>query len=154
MLTPVEKKIIHYIQGDIPLVSDPFAKIAEQVGISEEECISIINTMKKKGLIRRFGATLRHQQAGYSSNVMIAWKIPEDKIDETGALFSSFRNVSHCYYRPTKADWPYNIYTMIHGKDPEENKQLAENMSEASGIKDYICLSSIKELKKTSMSYF
>jgi len=154
MLTQIEKKIIHYIQDDIPLTEAPFAHIAEQVGISEEECISIIDNMKKQGIIRRFGATLRHQQAGYDSNVMVAWNIPEDKIDEAGAVFSSFRNVSHCYYRPSKGDWPYNIYTMIHGKKLEENEQLAEKMSEISGMKDYILLPSIKELKKTSMSYF
>ena len=154
MLTEIEKKIIHCIQDDIPLVKTPFAHIAEQAGISEEECISIIKEMKKQGIIRRFGATLRHQQAGYGFNVMVVWNIPEDKIDETGAVFSGFRYVSHCYYRPPKGDWPYNMYTMIHGKGLEENEQLAEKMSEASGIKDYILLPSIKELKKTSMSYF
>ena len=154
MLTEVEKKIIHCIQDDIPLAEAPFAHIAEQAGISEEECISIIREMKKQGIIRRFGATLRHQQAGYNFNVMVVWNIPEDKIDETGAIFAGFRNVSHCYYRPPKGDWPYNIYTMIHGRGLEENEQLAEEMSEASGIKDYILLPSIKELKKTSMSYF
>ena len=154
MFTQVEKKIIHHIQGDIPLVEAPFAHIAEQVGISEEECISIIDGMKKQGVIRRFGATLRHQHAGYVFNVMVVWNVPEDKIDEAGAVLSSFNNVSHCYYRPPKEDWPYNIYTMIHGKSLKENQLLAEKMSEASGKKDYILLPSIKELKKTSMSYF
>jgi siroheme decarboxylase len=149
-----DKKIIGLIQGDIPLHPEPFAVMARTIGISEAEFISRVEDLKKRGVIRRFGATLRHQEAGYRSNAMVAWSVPEERLEEVGEALARRREVTHCYQRNPQGDWPYNLYTMIHGSSREECRKIAEKMSESVGIKEYRLLFSEKEFKKTSMAYF
>ena len=154
MVNELDKKIIGLIQGDLPLHPRPFAVMAEKIGISEDEFVERVRSLKKRGIIRRFGATLRHQEAGFSSNAMMAWIVPDDKIDETGRMMSEFREVTHCYHRRPQKDWKYNLYTMIHGDSRDECHEIARRMSELSGIEKYSLLFSDEEFKKTSMEYF
>lgn len=154
MVDELDKKIISFIQGDLPLDKRPFALVAEKAGISEEEYIERIQNLKKSGIIRRFGATLRHQEAGFSSNAMIAWLVPDDRIDEVGEILAQFKEVTHCYQRNPQSDWRYNLYTMVHGSSRDECYKMAERMSRSVGIDEYTLLFSEKEFKKTSMQYF
>ena len=154
MIEDIDKKIISQIQKDLPVHPQPFALMAEKIGISEKEFIERVKRLKKDGIIRRFGATLRHQEAGFKANAMIAWKAPESIIGEMGKTLAGFREVSHCYHRAAKGDWPYNLYTMVHGGSRDECREIAEQMSTATGLSNYAVLFSEKEFKKTSMEYF
>ena len=154
MVDEVDKKVIRLIQGDLPLAPRPFAVLAEAVGISEETCIETVRDLKKRGILRRFGATLRHQEAGFSSNAMVAWHVPEQRVREVGETLAGFREVTHCYQRKSRENWPYNLYTMIHGSSREACLEIAARMSETAGVEDYDLLFSEKEFKKTSMQYF
>ena len=154
MLTDLEKKVIASIQGDIPIVSRPYQVLAQAIDISEETFIETLQHLTDRGIIRRFGATLRHQKSGFAANAMTAWQVDEDRIEEVGEIMASFRAVSHCYRRDPADGWPYNLYTMIHGKSEEECHETARQMSEKSGVQTYQLLFSRRELKKTSMQYF
>jgi DNA-binding Lrp family transcriptional regulator len=154
LINQLEKKIISLIQGDIPLVERPFAVMAEKIGLSEEEFLDQVNNLKTKGVIRRFGATLRHQEAGFSSNVMVAWLVPDERIEEVGKTLAAFRAVTHCYHRKPQEDWRYNLYTMIHGSSREACCRIAERMGRKVGITEFELLFSEEEFKKTSMAYF
>jgi DNA-binding Lrp family transcriptional regulator len=110
--------------------------------------------MIKSGVVRRFGATLYHKEAGIKSNAMIAWLVPDDRIEETGKTLTGFKEVSHCYQRLPQKDWKYNLYTMIHGENDADCHEIARYMSQQVGIEDYLLLFSEKEFKKTSMEYF
>ena len=154
MIEELDKKVISLIQKDLPVHPQPFSLMAEKIGISEEEFIERVKHLKNRGIIRRFGATLRHQEAGFKANAMIAWKSPESVVREMGKTLADFREVSHCYHRPPKGDWPYNLYTMVHGGSRDECREIAEQMSAATGLSDYAVLFSEKEFKKTSMEYF
>ena len=154
MIEDIDKKIISQIQKDLPVHPQPFALMAEKIGISEEVFIERVKSLKQSGIIRRFGATLRHQEAGFKANAMIAWNAPEETIREMGKTLASFREVSHCYHRAPKGDWPYNLYTMVHGGSRNECREIAERLSSATGLTEYAVLFSEKEFKKTSMEYF
>jgi len=154
MIDPLDKQIIAQIQGDIPVEPSPFETIAKRLGISETLLLSRIRRLKESGVIRRFGATLRHQEAGFSSNAMVAWRVPEGRIDEVGETLAQLSAVTHCYHRPPQGDWPYNLYTMIHGNSREQCREIAAAMAERVQIEDYAVLFSEKEFKKTSMAYF
>jgi DNA-binding Lrp family transcriptional regulator len=154
MIDERDKTIIGLIQGDLPLQKKPFAKMAESIGMTEIEFLKRIRALKASGVIRRFGATLRHQEAGFSSNAMVAWIVPDDRIEEVGKAMAEFREVTHCYQRRPQKDWKYNLFTMVHGDDKEACYQVAKRMSQATGMDEYILLFSEKEFKKTSMAYF
>ena len=122
--------------------------------MSEEEFVNRIFTLKQSGVIRRFGATLRHQEAGFNSNAMVAWQVPEERIEEVGRILSDFREVTHCYHRRPQRDWTYNLYTMVHGESREACHRIARRMAEKVHVDEYVLLFSEKEFKKTSMEYY
>ena len=154
MLTEIEKKIIASIQEDMPVTGRPYAAIAEKLDIAETELIDHLRDLSQRGVIRRFGATLRHQRAGFKANAMVAWKVDENRIREVGRKMASFQQVSHCYRRNPTANWPYNLYTMVHANSEQDCRETALKMSIAASVEDYALLFSREELKKTSMVYF
>lgn len=153
-LTPLEKRIIHELQQDLPVVSQPFAAVAETLGISEAELLEKVRELVADGTIRRFGATLRHQHSGFDANAMVVWEVGPERAEEVGAIFASFREVSHCYQRPALPNWPYRLFTMIHGSSREVCQEIAQRMAEAAGVENYDLLFTEEELKKTTMAYF
>ena len=154
MLTELEKKVIASIQEDMAVIERPYLEISQKLGISEETLLETLENLCARGVIRRFGATLRHQQTGYSANAMVAWQVSEDRVDEVGEKMAAFRQVSHCYRRNPTDTWPYNLYTMIHANDEQSCRATAREMAEAAEIDNYSILFSREELKKTSMVYF
>jgi len=154
MLTELDKEIIASIQGEIAITQRPYLEIAEKLGIGEELLLERMKDLCDRGVIRRFGATIRHQQSGFDANAMVAWVVDEDRIDAVGEKMASFNAVSHCYRRNPSGDWPYNLYTMIHAKDEASCREIAEKLSTETSVKTYTLLFSRRELKKTSMKYF
>ncbi len=154
MIDKLDKEVISRIQGDLPLVPRPYAAMAEKIGITEGEFIKRIKDLRRRGALRRFGATLRHQEAGFSSNAMVAWVVPDDRVEGIGKILARFKEVTHCYQRRPQKDWRYNVYSMIHGSNHEQCYEIAERMSRFTGIDEYVLLFSKREFKKTSMEYF
>jgi len=154
MLTDLEKKIIAAIQEDMAITERPYLDISEKLGITEDTLLETLQSLCERGIIRRYGATLRHQKTGFTANAMAAWQVAENRVEEVGNRLASFKQVSHCYRRNPTQGWPFNLYTMIHANDEESCRQTARNMSQEAGVENYSLLFSRKELKKTSMVYF
>lgn len=153
--TDTERRILAMTQQDLPDSATPFADVAAAVGCEEAEVLALLTRLKENGAIRRFGATLRHQKAGYGANAMVAWYVEDGQdIDEVGAIMASRPEISHAYHRRSCLDWPYNLYTMVHAKSREDCVALAKRLSEETGVPQYSVLFSVKEFKKSSMSYF
>ncbi len=154
MLTDLEKKVVAAIQQSMPISARPYRELAAAAGITEEQMLATLRRLTERGVIRRFGATLRHQRTGYTANAMAAWRVEEQRIDAVGRTMAGFRQVSHCYRRNPAPSWPYNLYTMIHAEDEAACRETAWQMAQAAAVADYTLLFSREELKKTSMVYF
>lgn len=142
-------------QGDIPDSLTPYADIAAQTGLSEAEVIGLFSRLAESGAIRRFGASIRHQRTGWTHNAMIAWVASEEEALACGPIAARHPRVSHAYFRPTMApDWPYTLYTMVHGRSEAECLGVVTDLLAAWPLTDYAVLRSLRELKKTSMTYF
>ena len=157
--TKTERIILRMVQNNLPDSLTPYADIALAAHCTEDEVLALLTRLTKDGTIRRFGASIKHQRTGWNHNVMIAWIIPPtftpNQRDEAGDVATRHSRVSHCYYRPSPApDWPYTLYTMVHGKSEEDCLRTAEELSRNMGLAEYAMLHSLKELKKTSMTYF
>lgn len=146
-------KILEFIQRDIPVSARPFAGLAGDLGCSEKEIMEVIRDLQRCGIVRRYGAILRHQQAGYNVNAMVAWQVPEGLEDAAGAQMALHRQVSHCYCREVPADFPYRLFTMIHAQSEKELQDLVETLATQTDLDDFVLLPSVKEYKKVSMQY-
>ncbi len=154
MLSKLDKKVILALQRDLEICPRPFLEVAEDLGVGEAVLLEAIRSLMDRGYIRRFGATLRHQQSGFEANALVAWAVPEADLKRIGRHLAGHRAVSHCYARRPTPSWPYNLYTMIHGRTPEECVRIAAEMAAETGIRNYEMLFSETELKKTTMRYF
>jgi DNA-binding Lrp family transcriptional regulator len=154
MLTELEKQIVRELQQGLPLVERPYLAIAQRIGLSENELMAKINEMISHGIIRRFGAALRHQDLGYTANAMVVWDVPQERAAEVGRRLAGYTQVTHCYQRPRRPGWPYTLFTVIHGHTRDQCEQLAAAMAEKVGVTKYKLLFSTAELKKSSMHYF
>ena len=134
--TDTERAILRIVQFQLPDTLTPYADIAREVGTDEETVLNLLRRMKEDGSIRRFGASIKHQKTGWTHNAMVAWIV--DEAD-----------------RPTSApDWPYTLYTMVHGRSEDECLQVIEELRRETALDEYAVLDSLEELKKTSMTYF
>ncbi len=155
VFTETERAILRIVQKNIPDSLAPYADIAAAVGCDEDTVLALLREMKEKGSIRRFGASIKHQKAGFTHNAMVAWIVAADEADAIGEAAALHPLISHCYYRPSPApDWPYELYTMIHGRDPEEYKTVIDTLRATTPLREYAVLESLREMKKTSMTYF
>ena len=152
--TEEDKNFIRELQKDMDIIDEPFLEAANNLGISEEELFEKMKHYETIGVMRRFAAILRHRQVGFTANGMIVWKVPNERIAEVGETLGSFPQVSHCYERPTYADWPYNVFSMIHCKTHDEANEMAKSIQNQIKVDDYRILFSSREFKKTRVEYF
>jgi DNA-binding Lrp family transcriptional regulator len=149
-----DKAAIRALQEDIPLTPRPFDLWGRQVGLSYEELLDRAFDLQRRKIMRRFSAVLYHRKAGFRANAMGVWRVPDERIEEVGDTFAHYQAVSHCYQRPTYEDWPYSVFSMVHGRTVEECENVLRAMSEESGIAEYASLYSTREYKKTRVRYF
>ena len=147
-------RVIRATQGDMEVACEPYAPAAERLGMTVEGLLEHMRGMRERGLLRRVAAILYHRRAGFSANGMGVWKVPEERIMELGPRMAAFRGISHCYERPTYADWPYSVFTMAHGRSKEECDAVLDAIAEQTGIHERTTLYSSTEFKKIRLLYF
>jgi DNA-binding Lrp family transcriptional regulator len=146
--------VIRATQGDLPVVSEPYAPAAQRLEMEVGELLAHMEGMRERGLLRRVAAILFHRRAGFSANGMGVWKVPAEQIAQLGPRMASYRGISHCYQRPTYKDWPYSVFTMAHGRSKEECDAILDAIAEQTGIEERATLYSSTEFKKIRLLYF
>jgi DNA-binding Lrp family transcriptional regulator len=147
--------VIRATQGDLPIVPEPYAAAAAELGMSVDALVEHLGAMAGRGLLRRVAAILFHRRAGFSANGMGVWQVAPEHVLDVGPKMAAYRGISHCYQRPTYADWPYSIFTMAHGRSKEECDAILDAIaSEHPEIEDRATLYSSTEFKKVRLLYF
>jgi siroheme decarboxylase len=146
--------VIRALQGDMPVVPEPYAPAADSLRMGHEDFLSHLEGMRERRLLRRVAAILYHRRAGFSANGMGVWKVPDERIAEVGARMACVRGISHCYQRPTYEDWPYSVFTMAHGRSKEECDAVLDAVATHTGIEERATLYSSTEFKKIRLLYF
>jgi siroheme decarboxylase len=155
VVSDLDRRFVLEMQQDLELIPTPYAAICARLGLTLEQLGNHAAAMKAAGALRRISAVFRHQSAGFNFNAMGVWAVPDADVAEMGKQMADFKAVSHCYLRPTYPEWPYTIFTMVHGRSKEEALGKIEAIAEevAQNI-DYAILYSTKEYKKIRLEYF
>jgi len=142
------KKLLQLINQDLPVCSEPFLRLA---GSKEKEKLLIkeIKELKKKKIIATYNAKINQEKAGYLNNAMVAWKVAVKDADDAAKIVVKYTEISHCYLRKLRKEFPYNFYTMIHAKTKKELDSVIKSIIKKTGLKDFVILKSIKEFKKS-----
>jgi DNA-binding Lrp family transcriptional regulator len=147
----LDTNILLALQDGIPIVKEPFAVIAGNLGIEPDDVIERLKRLREKNVIRRFGVFIRNRKVGIVANAMVVWAVPNNRIQEVGEFISRFEEVTHCYQRRTIPNkWRYNVYTVIHGFKRKTVEEFVRKLSDAIDVKDYLILFSVKEFVRRS----
>ncbi|MGH7441981.1 MAG: Lrp/AsnC family transcriptional regulator, partial [bacterium] len=153
-VTEADKAGIRVAQEDLPLEPEPFVRWAGALGLSEAGFFAWLEDMKARKFYRRFASILRHRAAGFADNAMAVWVVPEERCDDLGFKMAAFKAVTHCYKRPVFESWPYNVFTMVHGRSKDDCEIVVEAIKAETGLADYRMLYSTREYKKERVKYF
>lgn len=152
-MSDIERRILNVLQNGLPRSQTPYKDMAQEIGMETDELLRVLKDWKKEGKLRRIGAIVNHFKVGFPAGAMVVWRVGPEQVEEVGQMFAGVKEVSHAYQRQTCENWPYNLYTMVHGKDAHEVQKVVEDMSKACGVDNYRILVTEKELKKVRPTY-
>jgi DNA-binding Lrp family transcriptional regulator len=152
--TPPEKALVRALEGSLPLTERPYEAVALGLGLSEEELLSKLTAWAAIGVLRRVALIVRHRNLGFTANGMCVWDVPEASMTEVGRRIAADPAVTHCYQRPRTDRFPFTLYAMIHTGEWEETRRLFVRLGDSAGLTPGQLLLSLREFKKTSMTYF
>lgn len=150
----IDQTILRITQERIPLVKEPFGKIAKGIGISHAEVITRIKRLINKGVIKRLGISVNQRKVGIVANAVVAWKVPQEQVESVGNMLSAYKEITHCYERITiPGKWEHNLFTVLHGYNRKSVEETAKRLSEAVGITEYLVMFSNEQFKRTSVMH-
>ncbi len=140
----MKQEILSRIQKKFPLVAKPFKVIADELGMSEDEVLAILQVEKKNNIIRQTSAIFDTKRLGYKSS-LVAFKIAQEKIDDAVKIINSHPGISHNYER----NHDFNIwFTLAVAPDSKLGlEKTLEILAKLTGAQDYIMLPTLKLFK-------
>ncbi|MBJ6373084.1 AsnC family transcriptional regulator [Sedimentitalea arenosa] len=153
-LDATDRQIIAATQAGLPLVSEPYAQVAAELGLSEEVVCDRLRTMQASGVIRRIAVAPNHYKLGMTANGMSVWDVADERVAELGQKVGNLDGVTHCYERPRALpDWPYNLFAMLHGSSREDVEAQRAHVAAILGdaCRGHDILYSTRILKKTGL---
>jgi len=144
-LDQIDLLLLDALQDDLPLTPHPWKEIGDQIGVNEEECLQRICRLKESGIIRNISPVLESWKFGLNAGSLIAFHVPDDRIQEVAGIINSYPEVSHNYRR----DHYYSIWFTIAGRTEEEIESILSDIQKRAGIsdEDMISLPTIRSYK-------
>ncbi len=154
-LSPFEADLLLAIQDGFPLSQTPYRDVADRLDADVEDVLVAVDRLQETGCIKRIGCIVNHVVTGFDANCMVVWNVPDENLDVWGEQVGSLPYVTLCYHRPRRPEqeWPYNLFTMIHGRDPDAvDEQIDELAAEYLPV-EHERLYSTETLKQTGAQY-
>lgn len=136
MVSEQERALLLIVQEEIPLVPEPYREMAERIGASEEQVLSMLGSLLARQVIKRLAAVPNHYALGVTHNGMSVWNVPDERVSEVGAKLGQRTEITHCYRRPRQPGWPYNVFAMVHGMSREEVLSKIDAITREAGLED------------------
>jgi len=152
-ISTVERKVLAVLQEGLPESLTPYRDMAQRLGMETGQLLALLENWKRQGRLRRIGAVVNHFKVGLGAGAMVVWKVEPERVAEVGGILAGFEETSHVYERQVGQNWPYNMYSMVHGTSDQEVLKTVERMSQACGVCEYRVLVTEKELKKAPPTY-
>ncbi|HUV39056.1 MAG TPA: Lrp/AsnC family transcriptional regulator [Planctomycetota bacterium] len=149
----IDRRIIAAVQGGLGTSMTPWQDAAGRLKLAPEELVGRLERLRGEGVLRGVRAVLDARKLGVEGGVLVAWRVPDERVDAVGALFAARPEVTHCVLRTAAPDWPYNLYTMIHAETSERAHAVVRELVDASRCDDVAILETVRELKKSPPRY-
>jgi siroheme decarboxylase len=148
-----EAAVVRILQGDIPLVTRPFDTLSKQFAVDADEIVSTARSLLETRRMRRIGAVVKAKKS-FSATAMGVWNVPDERVEEVGPLMAAHEGVSQCFLRPVYDDWPYNLFTTVHGRSVDECEAVLSAIAAATEITGMEALFPVREYKRSRIAFF
>lgn len=136
-LTRFQRRLLAAVQDGLPLVAAPYAALAARLAVDEAQVLDGLRELLDQGVIKRLGLVVRHHELGYHANAMVVWNLPDSEVGAIGRRLGAEPLVRLCYRRPRRLpEWPYNLFTMVHGRDRAAVLAEVERLAVCHGLTD------------------
>lgn len=127
-MNTLEKRLLNDFQRDLPLSPTPFAAMAEELGVTEEDVIGGLRTLTDRGAVSRVGPVFRPQRCGASS--LVAMAVPEARLEAVAELVNAFPEVNHNYER----EHHFNLWFVVMAETQEHLQALLHHIERQTGL--------------------
>ncbi|MEK7737946.1 MAG: Lrp/AsnC family transcriptional regulator, partial [Pseudomonadota bacterium] len=157
-MTEAQRRLLRGLQDGLELLPRPFSRLAMRADLAEEEVLRLIADWLARAFVKRFGVVVRHHELGYTANAMCVWDVPDAEVAALGARLATEPAVTLCYRRARalpQADWPYNLFCMIHGRNRDEVHAEIAALHARHGLAAYpqAVLFSVRRFKQRGARY-
>ena len=128
-LDEIDRKLINALQGDFPLVAEPYRQVAETLGLSETELLRRLDSMLERRVLTRFGPMFQIERAG-GAFVLAAMRVPEADFDRVAAQVNAFPEVAHNYRR----EHALNMWFVLATATPQGIAETIAAIEAATGL--------------------
>jgi len=126
-LTEFERRLLNDFQHDFPLTPTPYADMARQLGVGEDEVIVALARLKEQGAVSRVGAVVRPNTVGVST--LAAMSVPAEELERVAALVNGYPEVNHNYER----EHAFNLWFVVAAPDGARLQQVLDDIAGRSG---------------------
>jgi DNA-binding Lrp family transcriptional regulator len=128
-LDEIDRRLINALQGDFPLVAEPYRQVAETLGMSEAELLRRLDALLERRVLTRFGPMFQIERAG-GAFVLAAMRVPEADFERVTAQVNAFPEVAHNYRR----EHALNMWFVLATATPEGIAETIAAIETATGL--------------------
>jgi len=154
-LSALDRDLLLEIQDGFPPVETPYRAVADAIDAPVEDVLAAVESLREDGCIKRIGCVVNHLVTGFDANCMVVWDVPDGELDDRGEAVGRLPYVTLCYHRPRRPEqgWRYNLFTMIHGRDPAAVDGKIDELADEHLPFEHERLYSTETLKQTGARY-
>lgn len=132
MMDAIARKIINQLQGDFPITEQPYAQVAERLGITETELLQQLTNLLDQGFLSRFGPLYHAERLG-GGLTLAAMPVPKTKFDQVATQVNAFPEVAHNYAR----NHELNMWFILATEQPERIDEVIQEIEAQTGLPVY-----------------
>lgn len=141
-LTAFDKKLLNLLQGSLPVCKRPFARMGEELGVSEKAVLSRIKSLKEAGCLRRVGTFFDSNKLGYQGT-LVALRVAPDRMQHVAQAVNAYPGATHNYEREGR----YNLWFTLLTPSTEHEKKILTRVRALPGVEGMINLKAHKKYK-------
>lgn len=148
----VDERLLRALAEELPLEPRPFARLAERVGMGEEELLEGLRELQRRGAIRRLAAFFDERALGMDEGALVAWAVPPERLEAVAGQLARLPQISHCIERPPRPGWPYNLYTMVHASSRQECLAVIQEARRRCGVEQVAVFPTRRRIRRSSLA--
>ncbi|MBI2584970.1 MAG: Lrp/AsnC family transcriptional regulator [Rhodospirillales bacterium] len=127
-VTAADKRLLNDFQRDFPLEPRPFVRIAETLGVAEDEVLTRFADLRDRGMVSRVGAVIQPNTIGTST--LAAMAVPPERLDEVATVVNAEAAVNHNYER----EHEINLWFVVTAADAIGLQEVLKRIERRTGL--------------------